>query len=76
MTAETHRANIMHKLGLHSIAELVHYAVAIRLLRREDFRGLIAPYGIAVRRLLNPLYCKISRIVRQWRRIRSPELLD
>jgi DNA-binding NarL/FixJ family response regulator len=26
-TAETHRANIMKRLGLHSVAELVHYAI-------------------------------------------------
>jgi DNA-binding NarL/FixJ family response regulator len=26
-TVETHRAHIMEKLGLHSIAELVHYAI-------------------------------------------------
>lgn len=26
-TAETHRANVMHKLGLHSTAELVRYAI-------------------------------------------------
>jgi DNA-binding NarL/FixJ family response regulator len=26
-TAETHRSNIMLKLGLHSLAELIHYAV-------------------------------------------------
>jgi DNA-binding NarL/FixJ family response regulator len=26
-TAETHRANIMMKLNLHSITELVHYAI-------------------------------------------------
>jgi DNA-binding NarL/FixJ family response regulator len=26
-TVETHRANIMHKLGLESIVELVHYAI-------------------------------------------------
>ena len=26
-TAETHRANIMHKLGLTSVTELVHYAI-------------------------------------------------
>jgi DNA-binding NarL/FixJ family response regulator len=26
-TAETHRARIMHKLGLHSLAELIHYAI-------------------------------------------------
>jgi DNA-binding NarL/FixJ family response regulator len=27
-TAETHRAKIMLKLGLHSLAELIHYAIA------------------------------------------------
>jgi len=32
MTVETHRANIMHKLGLHSIAELVHYAVRHKII--------------------------------------------
>ena len=26
-TVETHRARIMHKLGLHSLAELIHYAI-------------------------------------------------
>jgi len=26
-TVETHRSNIMFKLGLHSVAELVHYAI-------------------------------------------------
>jgi len=26
-TAETHRAKIMNKLGLHSVAELIHYAI-------------------------------------------------
>jgi len=26
-TMETHRAHLMHKLGLHSITELVHYAI-------------------------------------------------
>jgi len=26
-TAETHRSNIMLKLGLHSLAELIHYAI-------------------------------------------------
>lgn len=35
-TVETHRANIMQKLGLHSVAELIHYAmdrgfIAIRM---------------------------------------------
>jgi DNA-binding NarL/FixJ family response regulator len=32
MTVETHRANIMHKLGAHSIAELVHYAVRHKII--------------------------------------------
>lgn len=27
-TVETHRANIMQKLGVHSVAELIHYAMA------------------------------------------------
>ena len=26
-TVETHRAKIMLKLGLHSLAELIHYAI-------------------------------------------------
>jgi two-component system, NarL family, response regulator NreC len=26
-TVETHRFNIMHKLNLHSVAELIHYAL-------------------------------------------------
>jgi len=26
-TVETHRARIMHKLGIHSLAELIHYAL-------------------------------------------------
>ena len=26
-TVEAHRGNIMHKLGIHSLAELVHFAV-------------------------------------------------
>ena len=30
-TVETHRGNIMHKLGLESIVELVHYALRHRL---------------------------------------------
>ena len=30
-TAETHRANVMHKLGLHSTAELVRYALRKRI---------------------------------------------
>lgn len=30
-TAETHRANLMRKLRAHSVSELVHYAIRIRL---------------------------------------------
>jgi len=30
-TVETHRARIMHKLGLHSLAELIHYAMRHRI---------------------------------------------
>jgi len=32
-TVETHRANVMHKLRLHSIADLVHYAVRNSMLQ-------------------------------------------
>jgi DNA-binding NarL/FixJ family response regulator len=32
MTVETHRANIMHKLGVHSVTELVHYAVRHKII--------------------------------------------
>jgi len=32
-TAEAHRANIMLKLGLHSLAELVHYAVRNQIIK-------------------------------------------
>ncbi len=32
LTVETHRAHIMHKLGAHSIAELVHYAVRHKMI--------------------------------------------
>jgi DNA-binding NarL/FixJ family response regulator len=31
-TVETHRANIMRKLGVHSVAELVHYAVRNKMI--------------------------------------------
>jgi DNA-binding NarL/FixJ family response regulator len=30
-TVETHRAKIMLKLGLHSLAELIHYAIRQRI---------------------------------------------
>jgi DNA-binding NarL/FixJ family response regulator len=32
-TAEAHRANIMVKLGLHSLAELVHYAIRNQIIK-------------------------------------------
>jgi DNA-binding NarL/FixJ family response regulator len=32
-TAEAHRANIMLKLGVHSLAELVHYAVRNKIIK-------------------------------------------
>jgi len=31
-TAETHRANIMRKLGLHSVGELVRYAIRNKII--------------------------------------------
>jgi len=35
-TVETHRAKIMLKLGLHSLAELIHYALRHGIVARED----------------------------------------
>ena len=32
LTVDTHRANIMHKLEVHSVAELVHYAVRHKII--------------------------------------------
>jgi len=32
LTVETHRAHIMRKLGAHSVAELVHYAVRHKMI--------------------------------------------
>jgi DNA-binding NarL/FixJ family response regulator len=32
MTVETHRSHIMHKLGAHSVAELVHYAIRQKMI--------------------------------------------
>ena len=34
-TVETHRANIMRKLDLHSVAEIVHYAVRHKIISLE-----------------------------------------
>ena len=31
-TAETHRTNIMHKLGCHSVSDLVRYAIRNRII--------------------------------------------
>lgn len=31
-TVETHRANVMHKLGLHSLGELIHYAIRNKMI--------------------------------------------
>lgn len=35
-TAEMHRANLMKKLGLHSLAELVHYAIRAGLINPDS----------------------------------------
>ena len=35
-TAETHRSNIMRKLGLHSVSELVLYAVRNNIVNIES----------------------------------------
>ncbi len=35
-TVQTHRANVMHKLGLHSRAELVKYALSRGVIQLED----------------------------------------
>jgi len=31
-TAETHRANVMHKLGAHSLSDVVRYAIRNRII--------------------------------------------
>jgi DNA-binding NarL/FixJ family response regulator len=36
-TVETHRAKIMRKLGLHSITQLLHYAIRKGILTAQDF---------------------------------------
>ena len=38
-TAETHRANLMHKLSLHSISELVRYAIRNGIIQVPDERS-------------------------------------
>jgi DNA-binding NarL/FixJ family response regulator len=37
-TVETHRAKIMLKLGLHSITELIHYAIRHKIVSAPDFQ--------------------------------------
>jgi len=48
-TVETHRANVMRKLGLQSVVELVHYAVRNLMVETlpNPAAGVTAPYGIA-----------------------------
>jgi DNA-binding NarL/FixJ family response regulator len=36
-TVETHRARIMMKMGLHSLPELLHYAIRDKIIRTQDF---------------------------------------
>ncbi len=35
-TVETHRARIMLKLGMHSLAELIHYAIRNNIVSPKD----------------------------------------
>jgi DNA-binding NarL/FixJ family response regulator len=37
-TVETHRAKIMLKLGLHSLAELIHYAMRNEVISSKEAR--------------------------------------
>ena len=39
-TAETHRANIMRKLQLHTVSELVRYAVRNQIVERSELGAL------------------------------------
>jgi DNA-binding NarL/FixJ family response regulator len=36
-TAETHRGRIMMKMGLHSLTELIHYAIRDKIITTQDF---------------------------------------
>lgn len=36
-TVETHRAHIMMKMGLHSLPELIHYAIRDKIITTQDF---------------------------------------
>jgi hypothetical protein len=42
-TAETHRSNIMSKLGLHSISEVVLYAVRNNIVQALNVMGPVDP---------------------------------
>ena len=35
-TVETHRSNVMNRLGLYNIPRLVHYAIRVGLINLED----------------------------------------
>jgi len=57
-TAETHRSNILRKLGLHSIAELVLYAVRNGIVHVQIPPGLLLPHlGAERNRLRTPSSC-------------------
>jgi DNA-binding NarL/FixJ family response regulator len=57
-TAETHRSNILRKLGLHSIAELVMYAVRNGIVHVQIPPGLLLPgLGAERNRLGTPANC-------------------
>jgi DNA-binding NarL/FixJ family response regulator len=36
-TVETHRGRIMMKMGLHSLTELIHYAIRDKIITTQDF---------------------------------------
>jgi DNA-binding NarL/FixJ family response regulator len=44
-TAEVHKYNLMHKLGVHDRAELIRYAIAHRLVRVPVFEDLAGGPG-------------------------------
>ena len=59
-TAETHRSNILRKLDLHSIAELVLYAVRNGIVHVQIPPGLLLPrLGAERNRLRTPSNCAV-----------------